>query len=417
MVSVATVRDYGKGLKYEHLTQRENDEKLSNPHVIGKFGIGLKDALATFDRKGVTVLIKSKYGEITLGKLAKHDFDDIMTLHAYVTEPSDSEFVGTEFILSGTTKKDIDEAKDLFLVFSGDKMLEETKFGSVISKKGKTARIYVNGVRVAEEENFLFSYNITSLTSTIRKAMNRERTNVGRSAYSDRVKSILLACETPEVAGPLMNNLKDYQKGTLHEEVGWLDIQEHAVKILSAKTRAAFFTSNELMRAGDVVGDAIHSGIEVVVIPEKLRERIRGQVDISGKPIRDLSQFVQELSDSFEFTFIEEEDLTQTERKVFGIVDVLFTLIGGRPVDIKKISISETMRKDPESFIEAEGLWIPSEGHIICKRTTLENSAKFAGVLLHETGHVISGASDCSRIFEHELTRLLGILASSSIDA
>src|SRR5207245_621454 len=35
------VRDYGRGLKYEHLTQNENHEKLSRPElVIGKFGVG-----------------------------------------------------------------------------------------------------------------------------------------------------------------------------------------------------------------------------------------------------------------------------------------------------------------------------------------------------------------------------------------
>ncbi len=411
------IRDYGRGVTYEHLTQRENEEKLTNPHVIGKFGIGLKDALATFDRKGVQVLVKSKHGEITLGKSEKHDFEDIVTLHAYVADPSDPDFVGTEFVLTGVSKNDITEAKNLFLVFSGDKTLEETKFGTVLSKKGETASIYVNGVRVAEEENFLFSYNITSLTSAIRKAMNRERTNVGRSAYSDRVKSILLSCQAQEVAIPLMNNLKDYQRGTLHEEVGWIDIQEHAVKILSAKKRVAFFTPSELMRAGDIVGDAIHSGIEIVTIPDRLRDRISGQVDISGKPIRDLSQFVHELSESFEFKFIEEQDLTQRERDVFGIIDAIFELIGERPDEIIKISISETMRKDPDSFIEAEGLWIPSEGHIICKRTTLESSAKFAGVLLHEIGHVISGASDCTRSFEHELTRLLGLISSASVSS
>jgi hypothetical protein len=62
------VRDFGRGLTYLHLTQNENEEKLSNPHVIGKFGIGLKDALATLDRKQAHVLIRSKHGDITLGK-------------------------------------------------------------------------------------------------------------------------------------------------------------------------------------------------------------------------------------------------------------------------------------------------------------------------------------------------------------
>lgn len=44
------IRDFGRGIRYEHLTQKENKEKLgSSDAVIGKFGVGLKDALATFD--------------------------------------------------------------------------------------------------------------------------------------------------------------------------------------------------------------------------------------------------------------------------------------------------------------------------------------------------------------------------------
>src|ERR1700728_30265 len=57
------VKDYGRGLKYSHLTQNENQEKIKHPSTIGKFGIGLKDALATFDRKKVKVLIKSKFAD------------------------------------------------------------------------------------------------------------------------------------------------------------------------------------------------------------------------------------------------------------------------------------------------------------------------------------------------------------------
>lgn len=39
--------DYGRGLNYHHITQNENEEKLSNDKLIGRFGVGLKDALAT----------------------------------------------------------------------------------------------------------------------------------------------------------------------------------------------------------------------------------------------------------------------------------------------------------------------------------------------------------------------------------
>jgi hypothetical protein len=72
------VRDWGRGLRYEHLTQNENKEKLAHPdQVVGKFGVGLKDALATFDRHRVAVVIRSRYGDITTGKQAKHGFADI----------------------------------------------------------------------------------------------------------------------------------------------------------------------------------------------------------------------------------------------------------------------------------------------------------------------------------------------------
>jgi hypothetical protein len=113
------IRDYGRGLRYTNLTQNENQEKLTNSSVIGKFGIGLKDALATFDRKGIKVLIKSKFGDITLSKTAKEGFSDIITLHANISEPSEENCIGTEFIIDGATDDDISKAKNLFLKFTG----------------------------------------------------------------------------------------------------------------------------------------------------------------------------------------------------------------------------------------------------------------------------------------------------------
>ncbi len=40
---------------------------------------------------------------------------------------------------------------------------------------------------------------------------------------------------------------------------------------------------------------------------------------------------------------------------------------------------------------------------------------KFAGTLLHEAAHAISGASDVTTNFEIELTRLLGLASSKSL--
>jgi hypothetical protein len=82
------IRDFGRGLRYEHFTQNENPEKLhAVGKVIGKFGVGLKDAMATLDRNGIAVEIESAFGVITLTQRSKHDFGDVVTLHAAVAPP------------------------------------------------------------------------------------------------------------------------------------------------------------------------------------------------------------------------------------------------------------------------------------------------------------------------------------------
>ena len=177
------VRDFGRGLRYEHFTQNENPEKLDRPElVIGKFGVGLKDALATFDRHDIRLVIRSRHAEITTESVGKHGFDDVRTLHAVVSDSPDPEMAGTEFVLSGLTNADVDRAKEFFLRYSGDMELEPTRFGSVLRRGHGSAYIYVNGLRVAEEPNFLFSYNITSLTKTLRAALNRSTANVATLA-------------------------------------------------------------------------------------------------------------------------------------------------------------------------------------------------------------------------------------------
>ena len=410
------IRDFGRGLRYEHLTQKEDAEKIKNPNVVGKFGIGLKDSLATFDRKGIKIFAKSRHGDITLEKSEKHDFEDVITLHALIHPPSDPNFIGTEFIIEGCKDKDIEKAKDLFLRFSGEKILEQTQYGEILDKREKTARIYVNGVKVAEEENFIFSYNITSLTKAIRSALNRERTNVGRSAYSGRVKSILLSCKSKIIARSLVDDLKGYQYGTLHDELDWMDVSVHACKLLNSLERVVFFTPMELVYAKDMVDKAKSDGYEIVTVPENIKEKISGLRDISGNLIRDLNQFKKEWNESFEFKFIDEKDMIPKEREIFKMTNKILGFVGGKPKNVKEIKISETMRLESHSFTEATGLWEETTGRIIIKRDQLKSLKNYAGTLLHEIGHVKSGFSDISREFEQQLTLLIGMIITKIVE-
>ena len=118
--------------------------------------------------------------------------------------------------------------------------------------------------------------------------LNRERTNVGRSAYSDRVKSILLSCRSRGVALSLVNDLKNFSTGKMHHELKWIDVQVHAVKILNAAEKVVFLTPEELMSEANMVDEARKSEYRVVTILGSLKEKIRGLRDVSGRTIRDL---------------------------------------------------------------------------------------------------------------------------------
>jgi hypothetical protein len=410
---IIKIRDFGRGLRYEHLTQNEQEEKNQNPDkVIGKFGVGLKDAFATLNRHKIDVVVNTKHGDIELEKTAKSGFDDILTLHAIINPPSDPNFLGTEFLLKGCDNEELSKAKNLFLKFSGESVLEKTKYGEILSKKEKAGNIYINGVRVATEENFLFSYNIKSMTSTMRKSLNRERTNVGRTAYSVRIKDILLASKESTVAKILAEDLDKYEEGTQHDELKWNEVCVHACKILNSKSKVVFVTSQEQFIEKDLIDNAKRDGLEVVIIPNIIKQKIEGMVDIEGNAMRDVSQYQQEYNESFEFKFIPESELTHNERKIFAHKDKIMNLVGGKPKVVRDIKISEKLRIG-STVCGVLGVWDGSI--IIIKRETLDSLDSFASTLLHEVAHAESGCPDVDRNFELMLSKFLGEVSVKSL--
>ncbi len=403
------VRDFGRGLRYEHFTQNEDTEKLAKPNlVIGKFGVGLKDALATFDRHDVGVVIRSRHCEITVESVAKRDFEDVLTLHAVVRDATDRAMEGTEFDLVGLKQSDVDTAKEFFLRYSGDTELEATRYGVVLRREAEAARIYVNGLRVAEEPNFLFSYNITSLTKALRGALNRERSNVGRQAYSDRVKAILLACSSSDVADRLAADLASFASGTNHDETTWVDVSLHACKVLNAHEKVIFVTPAELYDKAHLLTNARGDGYREVIVPETVAHKLAQVEDIEGNRLRDLDEYQAEWNRSFEYDFISPNALTAAEQAVFALAAPLLELVRNEAQKVEDVLISQTMRLNTYDGNEAAGIWETQGRRIIIKRDQLKDPESFLGTLLHEIAHAFSGAPDVNSKFEEALTHLLG---------
>jgi hypothetical protein len=66
------------------------------------------------------------------------------------------------------------------------------------------------------------------------------------------------------------------------------------------------------------------------------------------------------------------------------------------------------MRLMEGRYQEAVGVWEETDGLIIVKRTQLRSPDAFAGTVLHELSHALSGAPDVSFAFEEQLTQELG---------
>ena len=371
----------------------------------------------TLYRHNIKVKIKSKYGDITLKTASKFGFEDIITLHAEILPTENENMIGTDFCLFGCAADDIEKAKSLFLSFTNDDILETTKYGQVIQKNGADSIIYINGVKVAQEDNFLFSYNITLLNSQIKKALNRERTNVGRSAYTSRIKDILLSCDSEDVIEELVDDLQYFTSGDKHDELSWNDVAIYASKKLSEiDSKTTFVTAQEMMEAPSIIDEMQRNGQNPIVVSDSLIIKMNKYNDTAenGNTLTTVRQYIEDEKSNFTPTVVDVSELTVDERNIYNKTSDILSLIGGKPEAVKDILLVEKIYEHG-FYYEPLGLWIQEEGKILIKRNQLSCITDYAGTLLHECAHAISYADDVSRDFENELTKIIGELASKII--
>ena len=393
------IRDYGRGLQYVHLTQNENKEKLECNELIGKFGVGLKDALAVFYRKDCKVVIDSKYHHMTIVMEQKAGFN-IKTLHVKLDDPIDKSMKGTDFTIYDLSDTDITNAKSMFLIFNKPTLLEKTRYGEVYNcNVAMGGTVYINGVKVASEPNFMFDYNITNVNKQIRKALNRERSNVGRSAYSDTVKNILKSCKSDDVLLPLVNDLQLIMSGANKDETSWVDVASYAANVLNKSGDFVFMTANQRSHLSNQQVEIFEeSGKKLVIVTDAVFGKISDEV-LTFKNIYDV------YADSFEYKFVEYNSLSDAEKRIFSLKDLIIKFVGLQYKICTDIVVSETIRVN-ELGTSTYGAYDGSK--IIIKRCVLSNPVLFCEVLAHELCHHQHGYFDNTRDFENDLSSMLG---------
>lgn len=408
--NILTICDYGRGIKPEHFTQNENNEKLSNMNVIGKFGIGLKDAIATLFRNKSNVDIVSKYGKVTFNKISKNDFKHIETLHAIINNDVTIES-GTTISITNITCTDLKEAKLFFLKFNNLKLLETNKYGEIYEKDNElSSYIFINGIKVSTEDNFKFHYNITNITDKIRKELNRERNNVGKQLYSERVKQIITNCKSKYVIDMFNNDVKNKNDGNSCDEINYNDVILFLIRS-NPSTDIVYMTKTDMENKFHLIDEIKANGKEIILIPENINNKINNDtyVNIDNMPILTTDQFVKQQNTSIVYNFINIENLTQYEKNIYQLTDKILKMAG---FDRKwNIKITETINIDEYGYTIL-GLFNGKD--IIIKRCQLSNLQKYAGTLIHEHIHAQYGHDDVSREFESDLTNTIGYIISKS---
>lgn len=106
-------------------------------------------------------------------------------------------------------------------------------------------------------------------------------------------------------------------------------------------------------------------------MPQNIRRKLAGAVDITGAPIVELERYKAQWNESFQFSFVDPAKLTADERVIFDLTEDFLGLRGGRSSNVRDILISTTMRLGASGYAEAHGVWEPKAGRIVIKRDQL----------------------------------------------
>ena len=162
-----------------------------------------------------------------------------------------------------------------------------------------------------------------------------------------------------------------------------------------------------------LIDDMRRDGYNPIIVPELLVQKMEdyNAGAQSGDMLRTASQYREEQQRRFVPNVVPINLLSEAERKVYDQTEKILRLIGGKPCNIKIIEIVDEIYES-EFFNETVGLWQAEEKRILIKRKQLRDLREYAGTLLHECAHAISGEGDVSKDFETELTKIIGDLAS-----
>lgn len=312
------IRDFGSGLEIENFIMKGSNKATKN-NVIGKFGVGLKDALGVLTDNGISVEIKTPKYWLELHMKEKSKTTKVKTLHVYVYEHNEVGFKGTEFTLKNCKREYIEQAKAEFLRFKDPKItvVEETFYGDILKKENNKADIFINGMKISEDGNLTFSYNIKNISSSLKKALNRERKYVSRDAYREDIKKIISNCRKIYVLDIFEKQLKRTSNDDSYSEIKWNDVLTKVCNYILSKynSKHVRFIGNRDAKENKELYDLLCESKDTVIFD--VSQKIKEDIIKYKKNINEDNLFIDD-SIIAEGSLLSSEELNESQAKVLN---------------------------------------------------------------------------------------------------
>ena len=386
--------DFGRGIKLTDFVQNESFEKNNTNSTIGKFGIGLKDAISVLFRYEKEIQIQSRFGTFKPIQTFKQGIDQpIETLHIEYEKDNYLQ-VGTIITIQDIEEEDYCQAKNAFLVFNSLQLLAKSTKGEIY-KRNETAVIYYQGMQISTDENFIFSYNIFDGNQKLKRAFNRERKMLSRDAYRENIIAIWKSClktKNDHLTGLIL------QAKDLFENSEWsfLKIKE---LVLTNKEEELLFAPEESQNF-HFLEYARQENKDVIFVNKNDYAKLQ---NIAATKELGIDNFGFNYISNYEKDYVEPVDLSFREKENWNwLLNKVSLLARYWP---KWMLLAKQINwKIIKHHPHALAIHCPQEQEIQVVKAYLNSKETLFNAAIHEICHAVSNARDVSLEFEKTLT-------------
>lgn len=352
--------------------------KYGRSELIGKFGEGLKLALAVFARENMNVRVftcndDDRTGEIWVPEIEKSEVFNANVLAVAIKEAQYRRRVRIE--IEGLPKEDWElYSKDYLFLRSTDKgKFIQVPSGEILLDSSFAGKIYVKGIFV-ESRGTNWGYNFYNAE------LDRDRKMVDYWSYdSTRAKIINEAINQnklniSEVLGMMEANCPDVQGYYFHEQLNDNSCEQLMEQFLILHGKNAIPVSNdgEAIQLSHLDPDA-----RAVVVPETLGKVLKNKFGTFDDRKKNLENEVLKVYDIKQLDKVEILSLTWA----VGAVNLALNKIGIDKMSLAGITVCD-FRSD-----NLQGQFLPKNNQINLSKKILINRNLTLEVLVHEVAH------------------------------